>query len=80
MKAKIRRVGSRALIPKYSKLMAAFGARVCGKDGLHYAEANINSIENLMKIVDETSYPLIIGWDDARKTCLEITIYDDYVE
>ena len=78
MKAKIRRVWSKALVPDYSKLMAAFGARLCGRDGLHWAEAEISSIEKLMKIVDETNCPVIVGWDNTEKTCLEITIYDDY--
>lgn len=76
MKAKIHRVNDGVLVPYYSKAMARLGARLCGKDREHWAEAEINSIEELLQLADETALQVIVGWN-FNKTCMDVTILDD---
>lgn len=80
MKARIHRVNNGPLVPYYAKDFARLGARLCGKDGEHWAEAEIKSIDDLMQIVSETNRPVVVDWDNTEKTCVEVTIYDDYME
>lgn len=80
MKARIHRVYNGPLLPYYSKALGRLGARISGNEYEHWAEAEIKSIEDLMQIVSETNYLVVVGWDNAEKTCVEITIYDDYME
>lgn len=78
MKARIHRYYDGPLVPYYNKTMARLGARLCGTEHEHWAEAEIKSIDELMQIVSKTNYPVIVGWDNAEKTCVEVTICDDH--
>lgn len=80
MKARIHRVYDGPLVPYCSKALGRLGARLCGTEYEHWAEAEIKSIDELMQIVSETNHPVVIGWENTEKTCVEITIYDDYME
>lgn len=79
MKAKIHRVFDRPLVPYYSKAMASLDAKLCCERNEHWAETEINSIEELMQIVNETGVNVIVGWN-FNKTIVDIVIYDDWWE
>ncbi len=81
MKARIHRVGNGPLVPYYSMAMVTrLGARLCGKGDKHCAEADIKTIEDLLQLADETGLQLIVRRDLSDKDCVDVCIYDDYVE
>lgn len=81
MKARIHRVCNGPLVPYYSMAMVArLGARLCGKDDEHWAEADIKTIEDLLQLADETASQLIVSRDLSDKDCMDVCIYDNYVE
>lgn len=80
MKARIRRVCDGPLLPYYSKAMGRLGARLCGKDGEHWAEAEIKTIEELLQLADETALQVIVGRSFTDKDCMDVCIFDDSLE
>lgn len=77
MKARIHRVNNGPLVPYYAKAFARLGARLCGKDGEHWAEAEIKSIDALLQLADETAWQVIVGRSLTDKDCMDVCILDD---
>ena len=92
MKAIIHGVEHHSMAGSYKNMLSLFNAVEIKSNYYpsrpkYYAEIEVNGIDDLIKILDSTEHNLVIerieGTHFGRKDlngCLDITIYDDYME